>query len=328
MRTVPGILLSNLGTPEAPTPAALRPFLRQFLSDSRVVEAPRPLWWLILNLVILPLRPRRSARLYAKIWTAEGSPLMTISVRQAEKLARHLENRIGRSVPVALGMRYGRPSVTQGIDALIAAGCDRVLVLPLYPQYSGATVGTTFDAAVAAVSGRRVVPELRTVHGYHDHPDYIRALGASIRQWWQEYGRADHLLFSFHGIPAAYADAGDPYPQQCACTARLVAEELALAPGRWSMAYQSRFGRERWLEPYTDEEIVRLAHQEVSSLEVACPGFAADGLETLEEIEIAGAKIFEANGGHRYRYIPALNDRPDHIAAVAEIAIDNLGGWM
>ncbi len=324
----PGVLLVNLGTPTAPTPGALRTYLREFLGDRRVVDLPRLPWWLLLNLVILPLRPRRSARLYRNVWSAEGSPLLVIGRRQRDGLAARLAASLGVAVPVELAMRYGQPSVARGLDALAAAGCTRIVVLPLYPQYSAATVGTTFDAVARTLLARRRVPELAFVADYHDHPGYVAALAASVRERWQADGEPDHLLVSFHGIPTRYATLGDPYPEQCRVTAELFAAALGLAADRWSLAYQSRFGREEWLGPATDAELARLGGLGCRTLDVICPGFAADCLETLEEIAITGREQFHAAGGSDLRYIPALNDRPDHVAALADVAGSRLRAWL
>lgn len=324
---VTGVVLANLGTPDAPTPSALRRYLRQFLGDPRVVEAPRVLWWLILNLVILTVRPPRSARLYRAIWTDEGSPLLVISRRQAAALQGALRSRAGREIPVEVGMRYGRPSLAEAMRALATRGCSRMLVLPLYPQYSAATTGSTFDAVGAELARWRNLPEVRGVRSYHDHPAYLRALAASVREAWAESGPPRKLLLSFHGIPQRYADAGDPYPSECRRTALLLAAELGLERRRWTLCFQSRFGRERWLTPYTDLALEALGRKGLDRVDVVCPGFAADCLETLEEIAVTDRELFEEAGGTGYRYIPALNDRPDHVEALADIVEEHLRGW-
>jgi len=322
-----GVLLTNLGTPDAPTPAALRRYLKEFLWDPRVVEFPRPIWWLVLNGVILNTRPRRSARLYAKIWSEEGSPLLVLSRRLAAALSAELERRRGQGVRVALGMRYGNPAIRAALEELRGRGCHRVLVLPLYPQYFSGTTGSTFDAVAHVLEGWRRVPELRMVGSYHDEPGYVRALSHSIRDVWKNDGEPERLLISFHGIPKRYGRAGDPYPEQCATTARLLAAELGLSPERWQMTFQSRFGREEWLEPYTDRTLQAWGSSGVRSVDVVCPGFSADCLETLEEIAILNRGFFLQVGGQRFRYIPALNDRPDHVAALADLVERHLGGW-
>ncbi|RKZ07384.1 ferrochelatase [bacterium] len=329
MRVPPltGVLLSNLGTPQAPTAAALRPWLREFLSDRRVVDLPRPLWWLILNLFILPTRPARVARAYRLIWTDEGSPLMVAATQQRDGLEQRLQSTFGGQVRVALGMRYGEPSIASALESLVAAGCTRILHLPLYPQYSGATVATNHDALFAAAARGRRMPTLRTVNSYAAEPAYITALANSVRELWQRDGAADRLMISFHGLPQRHADEGDPYPQECSETATLLARELGLTDERWELCFQSRFGREPWLQPYTDHRLKEWGREGVSSVDVICPGFSADCLETLEEIDVQNREFFQAAGGGRFRYIPALNARPDHLEALMAVLQRELGGW-
>jgi ferrochelatase len=327
-----GVLLANLGTPDAPTAPALRRYLRQFLLDPRVIELPRVLWWTILHLFVLTTRPRKSAALYRKIWTAEGSPLLAIGRRQAAAVEAALREALREThrapLHVVLGMRYGEPSIAAALRELAGNGCGRIVVLPLYPQYSGATTGSTFDAVAAELTRWRRVPDLRTVHDYHDAPGYIDALAATLREAWQREPPGERLLFSFHGIPKRYADGGDPYPRHCHATARRVAERLGLPAERWQVTFQSLFGREEWLRPYTDETVKALAAGGVKSLDVVCPGFAADCLETLEEIDGLNREYFLHGGGERYRYVPALNDRPDHVAALRDVLLANLRGWV
>lgn len=325
-----GVLLSNLGTPEAPTAAAVRPYLRQFLSDPRVIELPRALWWTILNLFVLTTRPRRSAALYRKIWSDEGSPLLAISRRQTAALGAALAARVGGPVHVELGMRYGRPSIPQALRALRDRGCRRLLLLPLYPQYSATSTGSTFDATAAELSTWRRVPELRTVMGYHDEPGYLDAVAASVREAWEAGGEPERLLFSFHGIPMRYFEGGDPYHCYCHKSARLVAERLGLPAERWSVAFQSRFGREEWLGPATDETVQALARSGVRRLDVISPAFSADCLETLEELAGLNRELWTGAGGPHdgYRYIPCLNDRPDHVDFLADLAARHLAGWV
>jgi len=323
-----GVLLANLGTPDAPTPTALRRYLREFLGDPRVVEAPRLLWWLILNLVILRVRPRRSARLYRTVWTERGSPLLATTQRQAAALSRELGLRCRTEVAVEAGMRYGRPAISSALRRLADQGCGRVLVLPAYPQYAAATTGSTFDAVAAELSGWRSLPELRMVRSYHDHPGYIAALAAAVREAWADGSRPAKLILSFHGIPQRYADAGDPYPRECWRTARLLAAELGLPRRGWALTFQSRFGREPWLTPYTDRTLETLGRKGFDGIDVVCPGFAADCLETLEEIAVTNREGFEHAGGTGYRYIPALNDRRDHIEALATITLEHMAGWL
>ena len=321
-----GILLANLGTPDAPTPAAVRRYLAEFLWDRRVVELPRPLWWLILHGVILRIRPARSARKYQIIWTPEGSPLLAISQRQAAAVAAMLMERYPGPIQVAIGMRYGNPSIAAALAELRAANVQRLLVLPLYPQYSAATVASTFDAVAAELRTWRWLPELRFIAQYHDDPGYLDALAAHIHA-----ARADQpgerLLFSFHGLPKRNLLAGDPYYCQCQKTARLVAERLGLQPEQWAVAFQSRFGGAEWLQPYASVLLAEWAKAGVKSVDVACPGFAADCLETLEEIALENRQVFLAAGGERYRYLPALNDDPAHIAALADLMSRHAAGW-
>jgi ferrochelatase len=327
-----GVLLANLGTPEAPTAEALRPYLRQFLSDPRVIELPAWKWQPILNLFVLTRRPAASAELYRKVWTPEGSPLLITSERQRQAVAERLAEAVGNPLHVALGMRYGRPSIAAALRELRDRGCRRLLVLPLYPQYSSATVGSTFDAVADELKTWRWVPDLRTIHGYHGEPAYLDALAESIRDFWGEHGggRPAKLLFSYHGIPKRYFEAGDPYHCFCHDTSRRVAERLELPRDAWEVAFQSRFGREEWLKPYTDETIRAMARAGVSSVDVISPAFAADCLETLEELDGLNREFWESAGGPHdgYRYIPCLNERPDHVRLLADLVLKNLQGWI
>jgi ferrochelatase len=322
-----GVLMLNLGTPEAPTAPALRTYLAEFLSDPRVVELPRLLWWLVLNGIILRVRPRRVAEVYGSVWTAEGSPLKAISLRQTAALQERLSALLPGPVRVELAMRYGNPSIAAGLAALRAANARRVLVLPLYPQYSGPTTASTFDGVTAELRTWRWVPELRFVNQYHDDPDYIAALAGSIRTYWAEHGRPDRLLFSFHGIPKEYFLNGDPYHCQCQKTARLVAEALDLPDERWQISFQSRIGNKEWLQPYTDEILKSWGRQGGGKVHVICPGFSADCLETLEEIAVENREYFLGSGGREYGYIPALNDNADHIDMLAGLVQRHVSGW-
>jgi len=322
-----GILLANLGTPAAPTAPALRRYLAEFLSDPRVVERPRLPWLLLLHGVILNLRPRKSARAYQKIWSDDGSPLLVIARRQRDAIEQNLRARFGDAVSVTLGMNYGAPSISHALAELRAAGVRRLLVLPLYPQYAGATTGSVFDHAAAAISRWRWVPELRFVNAYHDEPAYIAALAAAIRRHRAQHGAAQTLLFSFHGLPQSALSAGDPYHCQCQKTARLVAENLQLADREWLTVFQSRFGREPWLQPYADETLQKLPAAGVTSVDIACPGFSADCLETLEEIAMQNRELFLHAGGRKYRYIPCLNDDAEHIAMLCDLIARNFGDW-
>ncbi len=323
-----GVLLSNLGTPDAATPAALRVYLKEFLSDPRVIELPRWKWLPILHLFILTTRPKMSAALYRKVWTAEGSPLLVTSQRQRAGIEQRLRSRFGDGVCVALGMRYGNPSIAAAMRELAAAGCSRVVVLPLYPQYAAATAGSTFDAVFAALQKTRWVPGLRTIETYHDEPGYIAALAASVRERWQAEGPPEKLLMSFHGMPQRYFDDGDPYFCYCQKTARLLAEALALPDDRWLLSFQSLFGKEEWLKPYTDRTVERLAREGVRALDVICPGFSADCLETIEEIDELNREIFLHHGGEKFRFISCLNERDDHLDLLAARVARELAGWV
>ena len=322
-----GILLVNLGTPDAPTTAAVRRFLKPFLSDPRVVEYPRLLWWLILNGVILRFRPSRSAKAYQKVWTDDGSPLMLHSRAIATKVREQLDQAAPGAYRVELAMTYGEPSVSCAIDKLQAAGARRLLVLPLYPQYSGTTTASVVDVVSNKLQKLRWVPETRFINQYHDERGYISSLAASIREYWQANGRGDHLLFSFHGVPKYTVAGGDPYYAQCQETGRLLSAELGLGSEDWTLSFQSRVGREEWLSPYTDETVKELGRNGVGQLDVACPGFSADCLETLEEIAMQNAGFFEAAGGGSLRYIAALNSRADHVSFLGELIRRHAAGW-
>ncbi len=322
-----GVLLANLGTPDAPTPAALRRYLAEFLADRRVVEIPRLVWWPILHGIILRTRPARSAAKYASIWLPEGSPLAVWTERQAGLLQAGLAAR-GCDVLVRPAMRYGQPSIGSALDAFAAAGVRRVLVLPAYPQYSGATTASTFDAVTAWGQRARWVPEFRFIHQYHDDPAHIAALAASVQAHWRRQGRrGEVLVMSFHGMPARTLALGDPYHCQCHKTARLLAEALGLAPSQWRVSFQSRFGRAKWLEPSTTATLSALAAAGTRHVDVICPGFAADCLETLEEIAQEGREIFLHAGGESFGYIPCLNDDPAGMDALVELARRHRGGW-
>ncbi|MFP5418530.1 MAG: ferrochelatase [Gammaproteobacteria bacterium] len=323
-----GILLVNLGTPEAPTAGALRPYLKEFLSDPRVVEIPRALWWLILNGAILTTRPKKSAEKYAAIWTADGSPLKVHTEKQAKLLKGWLGEKIATPFMVEYAMRYGNPSVPDTLARMKAAGCDRILVLPAYPQYAASSTATAFDAVFGWLSTVRNQPAVRTVKHYHDHPAYIQALASNIRDYWQMHGRPDVLLMSFHGVPRYTLDKGDPYHCECQKTGRLLAEALGLESGQYRLTFQSRFGRAEWLKPYTDKTLEELGRQAIKRVDVVAPGFVADCLETLEELAIEGRTSFLSAGGKEFNYIPALNEHPHWIDALGRIALENLGGWV
>ncbi|ATX80686.1 ferrochelatase [Mariprofundus aestuarium] len=322
--TCTGILLTNLGTPDAPTKAAVRTYLKEFLWDPRVVEQPRWLWWLILNGIILNTRPARSAALYAKVWSDEGSPLLATGKRQREKLESALQEQIEQPVHVELAMRYGNPSIRKGLEALREKNCTRFIVLPLYPQYSATTSGSTFDAVADVLKSWRRVPQLQFIGAYHDAPAYIEALAESVRNHWQQHGQAERLLLSYHGIPESYFNNGDPYPCHCRKTTRLLREALGLDETRLQMSFQSRFGKEPWVQPYTDETLETWGREGVESVDVICPGFPADCLETIEEIGMENRDIFLEAGGKTYRYIPALNDSEPHIRALTQVVLEHL----
>jgi len=323
-----GVLLVNLGTPDAPTPAALRRYLGEFLWDPRVVEIPRPLWWLILHGVILRTRPARSAKLYEKVWKKDGSPLLAIAQRQAQALRELLKQRIKGPVHVELAMRYGNPSVAASLEKLRAARVRRLLVLPLYPQYSATTTASTFDAIAQVFKTWRWIPELRCINQYHDDPAYIQALANSIREAQAQHGAPSKLLFSFHGIPKRNLLLGDPYHCQCQKTARLVAEQLSLTPQQWQITFQSRFGRAEWLKPYLLPTLEELARNGVKNVQVVCPGFSADCLETLAEIDGENRHAFMQAGGEVFHYIPALNERADHLHLLASLVQRHTHGWL
>jgi protoporphyrin/coproporphyrin ferrochelatase len=316
-----GVLLTNLGTPDAPTPAALRRYLAEFLWDKRVVDLPRPLWWLILHGIILRTRPARSARAYSDIWSEQGSPLLSISRTQQCMLQQQLDVAAPGRYQVALGMRYGNPSIESALTKLQQAGVESVIVLPLYPQNSCSTTASTLDAVSDALRKRRDVPHLDFIAGYHAHPSYIKALANSIREHREGRQPVEKLIISFHGTPLRYREEGDPYYSQCQETARLLVQELGLADDQWLLSFQSRFGREEWLKPYTDKTLEQLAQQGVKSVEVICPGFSADCLETLEEIAGENREIFIQAGGEVLFYIPALNGRDDHVAMMTELVL-------
>jgi ferrochelatase len=323
-----GVLLTNLGTPDSCSRADVRRYLGEFLWDPRVVEVPRPLWWLVLNLVILNTRPRRSAAAYQRVWTDAGSPLLVISRQQEVALQQKLSQQSGFPVKVVLAMRYGNPSIAAGLEALRQAGARRVLVLPLYPQYSATTTASTFDAVAAVLRRWRWLPELRCVNHYHDEPAYIDALAASVQAYQSQHGVPDRLLMSFHGIPKDYFMAGDPYHCESCKTARLLAERLGLDETQWQLSFQSRLGPREWLRPYTDETLRKLAAEGVRKVQVICPGFSADCLETLEEIAMENRDTFIEAGGETYEYIPCLNADPAHIDMLAGLVARHTRDWM
>lgn len=322
-----GVLLVNLGSPEAPTPAAVRAYLREFLSDRRVVEIPRALWWPILHGVILPLRPAASARKYQAVWTSEGAPLRFHTERQAKLLRGYLGEAGHAELVVDYAMRYGRPSVDAVLDRLKAAGCSRILVVPLYPQYAASTTGSVHDAVASWSLTIRNLPELRLIRDFHDCAAYIAALAAAVNEHWATKGRPEKLVMSFHGLPRRARDLGDPYYRECQASARMLAQALGLHEGQWLLTFQSRFGRAEWLQPYTQPSLEEMARRGVRRVDVICPGFVADCLETLEEIGMECRSAFLAAGGAEFHLIPCLNERHEWIAGLAALICDHLAGW-
>ena len=321
------VVLVNLGTPDAPTSSAVRRYLKQFLSDPRVVEIPRAVWWFILNLIILPFRSSQSAKKYASIWTREGSPLKVHTQKQAKLLAGALAARGHDGVTVAMAMRYGSPSLPEVLAQLKREGCERIAILPAYPQYSGTTTGSIYDAVFAHYATVRNVPELRFIKQYHEHDTYIEALRDSVLNHWESHGRPEKLVMSFHGVPKRTLLLGDPYHCQCLKTARLLAEKLGLSKDQYMVTFQSRFGKAEWLQPYTAPTLVALAQQGVKRVDLLCPGFTSDCLETLEEIAMEAKHDFEAAGGEHFHYIACLNETPRWITGLAEIAEQHMIGW-
>ena len=320
-----GVLLINLGTPAAPTAAAVRPYLRSFLSDRRIVDLPALLWQPLLRGVILPLRAKKSAANYAKVWFKEGSPLEVFTRRQCEGL----QSRLPEDVAVAYAMSYSEPSIPSAIEALKAQGVGRLLVLPLYPQYAGSSSGAALDQVHDALKRQRNQMSLRTVSRFYDHPAYIGAQAAQIRNYRAQHGSGGKLLFSFHGIPLRHERNGDPYQSECRHSARLIAAELGLGEQDYEVCFQSRFGPAKWLEPNTQQLIKQLAKKNAGGrIDIACPGFVADCLETMEEIAISGRELFHAAGGSDYHYIPCINDNPDWLDALAQIVRENGAGWL
>ncbi|EGU35933.1 ferrochelatase [Vibrio ichthyoenteri ATCC 700023] len=308
-----GVLLVNLGTPDEPTAPAVKRFLSQFLHDKRVVDMTRWLWCPLLHGIILPIRAPKVAKLYQSVWMEEGSPLMVYSQRQAAKLADKLD------IPVELAMTYGNPSLLSGLQALMSKGVEEVIVLPLYPQYSATTTAAVSDGLTLAFKQMAVIPSYRLVRDYHQHPLYIKALADSVRRSWQQNGQADYLLCSYHGIPQRFADNGDIYPLHCQQTTRLLQQELGLSDDQIGMTYQSRFGREEWLQPYTDKTLEALPSKGIKSIDVMTPAFASDCLETLEEISVECQELFIEHGGERFNFIPCLNDDDLHIEMMSEL---------
>jgi ferrochelatase len=323
-----GILLVNLGTPDAPTTKAVRPYLKEFLSDPRVVEIPRPIWWLILNGIILNLRPKRSAAKYASIWTPEGSPLRVHTAKQAMLLRGYLGERTRAPFVVDYAMSYGSPSIAGVLQKFREQNCRRILVVPMYPQYAASSTATVFDLVFGAMQKMRSMPALRTIRNFHDYPGYIKALANNVNDYWMKNGRPEKLVMSFHGVPQYTLDKGDFYHCECHKTGRLLAQELGLKPEQYTVSFQSRFGKAEWIKPYTTATVVDLGKQKTSRVDVVCPGFVADCLETLEEIAMEGKTDFQRAGGGEYHYIPCLNERNDWMHALADLVMNNLQGWL
>lgn len=323
-----GVLLINLGTPDAPTAKALRPYLKQFLSEPRIIELPRWLWWFILNGIILNTRPRKSAEKYAQIWMPEGSPLKVHTERQTELLLQLLEERIKPAPVVEYAMMIGTPSIAEKLQRMKERGCDRILVLPLFPQYSASSSGCAMDGVFSELRSMRNIPAVRTVKHYHDDADYIEALAQNVREYWDKHGQPDKLIMSFHGVPRKTLDLGDPYHCECQKTGRLLAEALALTSDQYQVCFQSRFGFSEWLGPYTSKTLKELGKQKLKRVDVVCPGFVADCLETLEEIAIEGKAAFIEAGGEDFHYIPCLNEHPDWIQVLGDITHRHLAGWL
>ena len=322
------VLLVNLGTPDAPTPQAVRRYLKQFLSDPRVIEIPPAVWWPVLHGIVLNTRPRQSAQKYARIWTGEGSPLKVHTSRLARLLRDNFGLQIRAPLTVDFAMRYGTPSIYDTLVRLKSENCGRILILPLYPQYASSTTGSTLDEVARFLRRARNVPEIRLVKHFHDHPAYIGALASLVREHWRDRGRPDKLLMSFHGLPRNSLERGDPYHCECQKTARLLAEELRLADGSWDIAFQSRFGRLEWLKPYTASTLADYGGRGLRRVDVICPGFVSDCLETLEEIGIEGKETFLSAGGKEFCLLPCLNERDDWIRALAAISGEHLNDWI
>jgi len=322
------VLVVNLGTPAAPTTSAVRSYLREFLSDPRVVEIPRILWWPLLNGVILNLRPKASAAKYALVWEDEGSPLAVHTEKQAQHLAERLRHDGHEGIVVDWAMRYGNPSIPDALERLKARGCTRIVILPLYPQYAASTTASVIDEVGRNLKHYRNQPEIRFVRSFPDHPGYIGALAQSVREHWQAHGEPERLVMSYHGIPRRSLDLGDPYYCECHKTSRLLAEALGLPRERWEMTFQSRFGKTEWLQPYTEPTLREMASNGVKSVDVICPGFVSDCLETLEEIAMECREAFLTSGGKEFRYIPCLNERTEWITALSALCTAHLGNWL
>lgn len=321
------MILLQLGTPDAPTPRALRTYLHEFLRDRRVIDLPRALWWPVMYLFVLPFRPARSARLYRNIWTPEGSPLAVITNAQARALSEELDRQHPGRFRVAVGMRYGRPSIASAVAELTAAGCDRLLAVPMYPQYASATTGSSVHHLFDCLRKERVVPAVRVMPPYHDAPEYIDALAATVNDATVDFP-PDHVLISFHGVPKRYITLGDPYQAHCLTTADRLIEKMGWDRNKVSVTFQSLFGREEWIKPYTEATMRGLAKQKIGRLASMCPGFTADCLETLEEMDITNGEIYRKEGGGDYRLLPCLNTHPAWIAGLTALVTREAAGWL
>ena len=317
----------NLGSPDSTKVSDVRKYLKEFLMDERVLDTPFPIRWFVVNCLILPKRPKESAEAYQTVWTEEGSPLLLYTQTQAKQLQSQLADELGSSVIVDFAMRYGSPSMAEKLQSLQTAGARKLLVLPLYPQYSAATTGSTFDVLAKDFTQRRWLPDLRFISHYHDHPQYIKIIAKRIQAFWDQHGKPQKLVFSYHGVPLRYLHNGDPYHCECHKTTRLIAEYLGLQISDYMTCFQSRFGREEWLKPYTDETLKSLPEQGIKSVQIICPGFSSDCLETIEEIGEENREYFMESGGEQYAYIPALNEEEDHIDFLAELVKENIQGW-
>jgi ferrochelatase len=323
-----GVLLVNLGTPDAPTAKAVRPYLKQFLGDARVVEIPKALWWLILNGIILNVRPKKSAAKYASIWLPEGSPLRVYTEKQSVLLNEALGKITRSPVVVDFAMTYGNPSIADALRRLKEQNCQRLLIVPMFPQYAASSTAPVFDQVFSELQTLRNIPAVRTLKHFHDDTGYIQALAANINDYWRQHGRPDKLVMSFHGVPQYTLDKGDPYHCECHKTGRLLAEALGLQKDQYIVSFQSRFGKAEWIKPYTTATLLALGEQKTKRVDLVCPGFVGDCLETLEEIAMEGREDFVHAGGGEYHYIPCLNDRADWIQALSQLVMNNLQGWL
>jgi ferrochelatase len=323
-----GVIIANLGTPDEATARAVRRYLAEFLSDTRVIEAPRWIWKPILHGIILRTRPGKVAKNYKKIWTEQGSPLLAYTESLSKKVQSKIEEEFKYPVYVVTAMRYGNPSVKSALDKLKALNVKRILLLPLFPQYSATTTAAMIDAFTEYLRSWRFIPQIRIVNQYHDHPSYINALAKSIEGHWENHPQAERLVMSFHGLPKAYVNKGDPYQKQCEVTAQLLAERLELDDYQWLHCFQSRFGPKEWLKPYTSVQLAQLAKAGINSVDILCPGFPADCLETLEEIKMENKEVFMKAGGQSFNYIPALNDSDDHVQLMSDLIFENSNDWV